>query len=150
MTVGSGTGVLMADGAKETSAVVRGKTWHRGGSDWEPKARAKQGSAAGSDNGGIGSGRLRQSWAQRRYGCGSDVRWEWEVRGGGAGQAQGTEGALGRGGGGGEGKPFYKSVWVTERSSGSPRAAGGQISLWHSEIYVLHYHISCKIKIKLI
>ena len=27
------------------------------------------------------------------------------------------------------GKPFYKSVWVTERSLGSPRTAGGQISL---------------------
>ena len=90
--------MLMAEGAKETPAVVRGKTWHRGGSDWEREARAKQGSAAGLGNGGIDSGQLRQSLARRRFDYGSDVRWEWEARGGGAGQAQGMEGALGRGG----------------------------------------------------
>ena len=50
-----------------------------------------------------------------------------------------------RGGGGGGGGG---GGWVTERSPGSPIAVGGQISLWHSEIYVMHYHISCKIKIK--
>ena len=48
VTARSGIGVLMADGAKETPAVVRGKTWHRGGSDWEREARANQGSAAGT------------------------------------------------------------------------------------------------------
>ena len=35
VTVGGGTGVLVAVGAKETPAAVHGKAWHRGGSDWE-------------------------------------------------------------------------------------------------------------------
>ena len=54
----------------------------------------------------------------------------------GAGQTQGTtqrwcerSGMEMRGGGGGGGGAFYKSVWVTERSPRSPRAAGCQISL---------------------
>ena len=33
VTAGSGTGVLMADGAKETPTAVRGRTCHRGDSD---------------------------------------------------------------------------------------------------------------------
>ena len=30
---GGGTGVLVAVGAKETTTAVRGRAWHRGGSD---------------------------------------------------------------------------------------------------------------------
>ena len=41
LTVGSGIGVLMADGAKETPTAVRCRTWHRGGSDLEQEAHAK-------------------------------------------------------------------------------------------------------------
>ena len=33
------------------------------------------------------------------------------------------------GGGGGGGRSLFKILWVTERSPGIPRAAGGQISL---------------------
>ena len=43
VTAGSGTDMLMANRAKETPATVRGKTWHRGGSDWGREASAKQG-----------------------------------------------------------------------------------------------------------
>ena len=53
--------MLMADGAKETPATVRGRTWHRGGSDWERETCMNQGSTArdwGSGSGGFG----RRGW----------------------------------------------------------------------------------------
>ena len=80
---GSGTDVLMADGTKETPAAVRGRTWHRGGSDWEQEARGNQGLTArdyGSGGGGpgrfdSGSGLLRQVWLRQRatQACDDDV-----------------------------------------------------------------------------
>ena len=78
----------MADGAKETPAAVRGRTWHRGGSEWEREARANQdstardcgsGAAAPKGEGSSGSGLLQQ------------VRRRCRAR------MQGTEGALGSG-----------------------------------------------------
>ena len=61
VTAGSGTGVLMADGAKETLTAVRGRTWHRGGSEWEREARANQGSTV-RDCGSSGGGSGRRGW----------------------------------------------------------------------------------------
>ena len=49
----SGSGVLMADGAKETPAAVRVRTWHRGRSDWEREAHANQGSTTRDCGSGV-------------------------------------------------------------------------------------------------
>ena len=35
VTDGGGTSVLVAVGDKETPAAMRGRAWHRGGSNWE-------------------------------------------------------------------------------------------------------------------
>ena len=35
MTARGGIGVLVAIGAKETPTAMRGRAWHKGGSDWE-------------------------------------------------------------------------------------------------------------------
>ena len=71
--------MLMADGAKETPAAVRGRTWHRGGSAWEREARANQGSTAWDC--GSGARRLQQ------------VRLRERAAPAGAAQAAGYSGA---------------------------------------------------------
>ena len=58
---GSGTSVLMAERAKETPAAVRGRTWHRGGFDWEREARVNQGSTS-RDYGLGGGGSRKRGW----------------------------------------------------------------------------------------
>ena len=95
VTDGSGNGVLMADGAKETLAAVRGRTLHRGGADLEREA-----CELGLDDKGLWLRRWR--WRPGRCGSGSGLlRQVWlrqqaaQARGDGAGQeCRAREGAL--------------------------------------------------------
>ena len=138
----------MADGAKETPAAVRGRTWHRGDSDWEWEALANQGSTTRDCcSGGGGSGRRGSGEAGLEDRCGSGSGLLWRVAAN-AGHGRGLS-VLGRlrrrcerngmkmrrgGGGGGGGGTFYKSVWQLKGPQGSRRAMEDKF-LYYCEIY---------------
>ena len=69
---GSGTDVLMANGANETPTAVRRRTWHRGGSDWEREVRANQGLTTRDCGSGGGGGSSRRGSGEAGLGdrCG--------------------------------------------------------------------------------